>query len=315
MGKEILDIIIIGAGPAGLTASLYAKRAMLDVLVIEKFCVGGQINLTERIENYPGFSNGIKSEQLVAQLQKQVTSIGVGIINDEVVQIVKREVDNLPAFKVITKNKKEYLSFSVIIATGAYPRPLGVKGEGELKGRGISYCAVCDGPLFRDKEVVVVGGGDKAAEEVLYLAKACKKVTLVHRRNQLRAAKILQDRIKAHKNIQLELEHIVTQIVGDTRVEALVLKNTKTLKEKKVSCDGVFIAIGNQPNTEFLKELVDLDEAGFIKTNSSLQTSVKGIFACGDVRVKHLRQVVTACGDGALASFMCQAYIELLGRE
>ena len=306
MPKDTYDIVIIGGGPAGLTAGIYAGRAKMKTLLLEKNFYGGQVLLTDIIENFPGFPDGIKGPDLMEQFILQAKNVGLNVLNAE----AKKLVVEKDAFKVIIDDGEEFGASTVMIATGASWNPLNVPGEKELTGRGVSYCATCDGPLFKDKEVVVVGGGDKAVGDALFLAKFAKKVTIVHRRDELRAAKILQDRVFAAENIEIAWNSVVTKISGKSKVEAVTLKDVRDNKESDLRCNGIFVLIGIRPNSGLAKGVVDTDESGYILTDDSMKTSARGIFACGDVRKKVLRQIVTSCGDGATAAFAAQHYIE-----
>ena len=300
------DIIIIGGGPAGLTAGIYAGRAALKTLLIEKDFCGGQVILTDVIENFPGFPDWIRGPDLMERFTLQAKNVGLDVLNGE----VKKLVIEKGAFKVIIGNGDVFGALTVVISTGASWNALNVPGEKELTGRGVSYCATCDGPLFKNKEVVVVGGGDTAVGDALFLAKFAKKVTIVHRRDKLRAVKILQERVFAAKNIEVAWNSVVTKISGKTSVESVTLKNVVDNKESDLKCDGVFVLVGIRPNSELVKGIVDTDEAGYILADDSMKTSIDGLFACGDVRKKALRQIVTACGDGATAAFTAQHHIE-----
>ena len=296
------DLIIIGAGPAGLTAALYAGRFGLKALVLEKLVVGGRILLSESIENFPGFVNGISTQELIGRMRQQVEVLGIKIENEEALEV------DLKAKRVKTA-VGSCSARAVIIAAGARPRKLGVAGEERLTGKGVSYCATCDAPLYKGKNVVVVGGGDALAEEALYLGRFAKQVTIVHRRQDLRASAILQERLKEDKKINFLLNSIVKEICGSTKVESVKIKNTVSSEEKEFPCDGVFIFIGYEPETEFLKSKLKLDAKGFIITDETLNTSQEGVFACGDCRSKSLYQVVTACGDGAVAADSAYKYV------
>jgi thioredoxin reductase (NADPH) len=307
---EMYDVIIIGGGPAGLTAGIYAARARLKTLLIEAFSVPGQAVVTDKIENYPGFPDGIGGFELIEKLKNQAKKFGLEFAAGEV-----KKIERSARWRVVVEEAAQgsaYNSLSVIIATGAAPRKLNVPGEDKLKGKGVSYCAVCDGALFKDKSIVVVGGGDTAVEEALFLTKFGRKVTLIHRRDRLRATKILQERALSNKKIEFVWNSAAGEISGEQRVEAVRVRNNKTQEEKNLSCDGVFISIGYIPNTDFLKGAVKLDEKGYVIVDDSMRTSKEGIFACGDCREKLLRQVVTACGDGATAAFSAQQYVEEL---
>jgi len=296
------DLIIIGAGPAGLTAGLYAGRYRLNTLILEMLNPGGRILATETIENFPGFTGSVATKDLMSNLEKQVRDLGVEIELTEALELDTHS-------KVVRCENKSYQANTVIIATGAKPRKLQVPGEDRLTGRGVSYCATCDGPLYRDKEVVVVGGGNAAVEEALYLTRFAKSVNLVHRRDQLRATKILQEKIKANKKIAPVLNSLVTEISGTNRVESVKVRDAVTQKEQTIDCQGIFIYVGNVPNTAFIKGELESDSQGFIITNEELGASQQGIFACGDCRKKTLYQVITACAEGATAADSAQRYL------
>jgi len=304
----IYDAIIIGGGPAGLTAGVYLSRARMNTLLIEKALPGGQAILTEIIENYPGFPHGIAGPELMQKMEEQAVRFGLKIEYGEVVEVKIKE----DKVKIIKINNKKYKTLTIILASGAEASKLEVPGEEELRGRGVSYCATCDAPFFKDKKIVVVGGGDTAIEEALYLTKFVWEVTIIHRRDRLRATKILQERVFANKKINLAWDSVVTKVLGKEKVEGILIQNKKIGKEKEIPCQGVFIFAGYVPNSKFLKELVKLDKRGYILTNDNMMTSQEGIYACGDVRKKILRQVVTACGEGATAAFAAQKYIEEL---
>lgn len=296
------DLIIIGGGPAGLTSALYAGRSRLRTLVLEKMGVGGRILLTDTIENFPGFADGISTQELIKNMEAQAKGLGVEIILEEA-----QEIDCKT--KSIKTNAKTYAASAIIIAAGARPRKLGVPGEEKLTGRGVSYCATCDAPFYKEKNVVVVGGGNAVAEEALYLARFAKQVNIIHRRSDLRASAVLQERLKADNKINFVLNSVITEIIGSNKVEALRIKDVNTSHEKDFSCDGVFVYIGYEPETGFIKTKIDLDQAGFIITQEDMSTSCEGIFACGDCRKKSLYQVITACGDGAIAADSAYKYI------
>ena len=299
------DLIILGGGPAGLTAALYAGRSRLKTLILEKIGVGGRILLTEVIENFPGFADGINTADLIKRMQEQVTNLGINIVLEEVLDIDCQS-------KRVQTNGGTYSADAIIIATGAQPRKLGVPGEDKLTGRGVSYCATCDGPLYRDKNVVIIGGGNAMAEEALYLTRFAKSVNIIHRRDQLRASPILQEKLKENKKINFSLSSVLTEITGSGKVEAMKIKDLNTSQEKLIQCDGIFIYIGYNPDTVFLKDKLNLDETGFIITGEDMSTSMDGIFACGDCRKKSLYQVITACGDGAVAADSAYKYLSKL---
>jgi thioredoxin reductase (NADPH) len=296
------DLIIIGAGPAGLTAALYAGRSLLNTLLIEKMVVGGRILMSETIENYPGFPEGILTSELILRMQAQVDSLGVKIENDEVVGIDCQ-------LKTVKTSSGEYQAKAIIIAAGARPRKLQVPGEEKYTGKGVSYCATCDAPFYKGKDVIIVGVGNAVAEEALYLARFAASVSIIHRRQDLRASGILQQRLRNEPKIKFILNNVVTQIIGSQKVSAVKAKDVVTGEEKEVACDGVFIYIGYQPETNFLKGKLQLDEAGFIVANEDLSTSEPGVFVCGDCRKKTLYQVINACGDGAIAADSAYKFI------
>jgi len=299
------DVIVVGGGPAGLTAALYAGRARLKTLLVESYSVPGQAVITDYVENYPGFPDGINGFDLIEKFKKQAERFGVEFkIGD--VKNIKKAGNGWE----IEAEGKAHMALSLIIASGARPRRLGVEGEERLQGRGVSYCATCDGALYKDKDAVLVGGGDTAIQEALFLTRFVKKLSVVHRRDRLRATKILQERALADKKIEFIWESKAIEILGKDRVEGLRVKNIKTEKETEISCEGVFIFVGYSPNTDFLKGVLKLDKSGYILTDQDMKTSKKGIFACGDSRKKLLRQVVTACGDGATAAFSAEQYVD-----
>lgn len=303
------DVAIIGAGPAGLSAAIYAGRAGLKVSLLEKLVPGGQAATTSFIENYPGFSEPISGPELMERMKAQAEKLEVEFIDDEITNILS-EVASLPWGLKLNGLEGDYEAKAVIIATGATSKKLGIPGEEKFIGRGVSYCATCDGPLFKGKEIVVVGGGDRAIEEGLYLSLFAKSVTVVHRRDKLRAQEVLARRARANEKMNFLLDTVVTEIDGNRSVEEIKVKNLKEGREKDFSCQGVFIFVGLLPNTGFIKNLILLDEGGYIITNEEMATSREGIFAAGDVRKKTLRQIVTACGDGAIAAMSAFRYIK-----
>lgn len=309
--KNIYDVIIIGGGPAGLTAGLYTSRARLRTLLIEKLAVGGQALTTDAVENYPGFPDGIEGPQLLDKFKRQAEVFGLQFGSGEVKNIRRQKKHGLDIWQVAVEDKT-LEALAVIIAVGARPKELGVPGESDLRGKGVSYCATCDGPLFRNQDVVVAGGGNQAVEEALFLSRFAGKVILIHRRDRLRATRILQERALSHKKINFIWNSVVTKILGEGKVKGVKTRNVKTEEENDILCRGVFIFAGMIPNTEFLKETVEMDGEGYIITDESMKTSENGLYACGDCRQKLLRQIVTACGDGATASFSAQQYAEEL---
>jgi thioredoxin reductase (NADPH) len=314
--SHIYETIIVGGGPAGLTAGLYLSRSRVDVLLMEKALPGGQANLTEMIENYPGFPEGILGPDLMQRFEKQARRFGLEIKNDTVLEIAKGDQEEEKYFQVKTDSNIFYCK-SIIISSGAQASQLGVPGENEFRGRGVSYCATCDGAFFREKEIVVVGGGDAAIEEALFLTKFASKVNVVHRRGDLRAAKILQERAFANPKINFIWHSIVREIKGNEQVEVVQLKNVTDGQEISFPCQGVFIFTGYSPTHPSLGSFKDqiVNEKGYILTDECMMTPVEGVFACGDVRAKVLRQVVTACGEGANAAFFAEKYLGYLSSK
>lgn len=302
------DLIIIGAGPAGLTAALYAGRFRLKTMIFEKMSVGGQIILSSSIENYPGFPSGISTFELVERFQKQAEEAGIKIEQEEVLEIIPHTQGEDEIYKIKTKEGL-YETKTVIVASGAQSKQLGVPGEDKFVGRGVSYCATCDGPLFKNKEVVVVGGGDRAIEEAIFLSVYSSKVNVVHRRGALRASKILEEKAKKNARINFLLESVIEEIQGIDKVSAVRIKNLKTGNSYMFACEAVFIFVGIRPSTSFLKNILDINDDGFIITDLNMQTSRRGIFACGDCIGKNLYQVVNACGEGAVASDSAHKYL------
>ncbi len=299
------DLVIIGGGPAGLTAGLYAARARLKVILIEKIVVGGQIVISDWIENYPGFPEGLSGSDLAQRLTEQAKRFDLNIENNAAIS-----VDLSDPVKTIVLNDRTVTTHTIIIATGASPKKLGVPGEETFYGKGVSSCATCDAPFFKDGIVAAVGGGDTAVKESLFLTKFVKKVYLIHRRDRLRAEMILQERALADEKIEIIWDSVLTGIKGLTNVENITVQNVKTKEEKTLSVDGCFIWVGEIPNTKFLADGVKLDAKGFIVANLNMETSVPGVFAAGDVRNTPLRQISTAVGDGAVAAFSAGHYIE-----
>ncbi len=301
------DLIIIGAGPAGLTAGLYAARARLKTLMLEKLSPGGQVLMTDWVENYPGFPDGISGFELMDKMRRQAEKFGLDIKSTEVSRL-----DVLKEKQILATDNGNLESKAIILACGATPQRLGIEGESLLTGKGVSYCATCDGPFYREQEVAVIGGGDTAVEEALFLTKFASKIYLVHRRDKLRATKLLQERAWSEEKIEIIWDSIPKRIVGEAGVEGIDLKNVKTGEESHLPVQGVFVFIGYRPNNELVKNLLELDERGFVVTNKFMETSEVGVFAAGDVRSKLLRQISTAVGDGATAAFAAERYLESL---
>lgn len=302
---KVYDVIIAGAGPAGMTAALYASRANLSTLMIERGIPGGQMANTEDVENFPGFSH-ILGPDLSNKMFEHAQKFGAEYAYGDI-----KEVRDDGDVKTVITSNKEYKAYAVIITTGAEYKKLGVPGEEELGGRGVSYCAVCDGAFFKGKELVVVGGGDSAVEEGVYLTRFASKVTIVHRRDQLRAQKILQQRAFDNDKVEFIWNHTVKEIrEKDGKVGSVLLVNTKTGEEQEFSTDGVFIYIGMLPLNEAVRHLGITNEEGYVVTNEKMETSIPGIFAAGDIREKPLRQIVTATGDGSIAAESAQKYVE-----
>ncbi|MES9682814.1 thioredoxin-disulfide reductase [Bacillus sp. AFS001701] len=310
MEEKIYDVVIIGAGPAGMTAAVYTSRANLSTLMMERGIPGGQMANTEEIENYPGFDS-ILGPDLSNKMFDHAKKFGAEYAYGDIKEIIDGK-----EYKTIIAGKKEYKARAIIISTGAEYKKIGVPGEQELGGRGVSYCAVCDGAFFKDKELVVIGGGDSAVEEGVYLTRYASKVTIVHRRDQLRAQKILQDRAFANEKISFIWNSTIKEVNGtDGKVSSVTLVDTQNGEETEFKTDGVFIYIGMLPLTKPFLSLGITNENGYIETNDVMETKVPGIFAAGDVREKTLRQVVTATGDGSIAAQAVQHYIEELKEE
>ncbi|SOC15113.1 thioredoxin-disulfide reductase [Pseudobutyrivibrio ruminis] len=302
----VYDVIVIGAGPAGLAAGIYGKRAGYNILVLDTSSIsGGQILNTYEVDNYPGIP-GVSGTELAEAMKKHCEKLGVEFARGRVTSIV----DNGQTKELVTK-KENFQTKTVIIATGATNRKLGCPGEDEFSGMGVSYCATCDGAFFKDKVVAVVGGGDVALEDAAYLARTCKKVYLIHRRDEFRGAVVLQNQIKSLDNVELVLDSTVESIIGNDSVEKLLIKNKKTNEERELEVDGVFIAVGTVPNTKTISGLPSLDERGYIVADETCETNIPGVFAAGDVRTKQLRQVITATADGANAITSITNYLNL----
>ncbi|MGB9810877.1 MAG: thioredoxin-disulfide reductase [Dictyoglomus sp.] len=305
--EEVQDVIILGGGPAGLTAGIYTGRNLWRTLIIEKGILGGNAALTEKIDNYPGFPEGITGEELVKRMETQAKKFGSKILESDVLSL---KIDG--NWKIVETSQGTFRAPTLIIATGTRPRKLEVPGEEDFIGKGVSYCAVCDGAFFIGKKVAVIGGGDSAVEEAIYLTKFAEEVTIIHRRDTLRAEKITQQRAFSNPKIKFLWSHVVKAIEGEKKVERLVLEDLKTGETKIFPVDGVFIYVGLIPNTELFKGILNLDPNGFIITDEKMHTSMPGIYAAGDVRSKILRQIVTAVADGAIAGMEASKFLEEL---
>lgn len=301
---HVYDTIVIGGGPAGYTAALYAARAGLDAVLLERYAAGGQMALTHQIDNYPGFEEGIDGFSLADKMKKQAERFGAQSKYGDVVS-----VDLAAEPKVVETTSGTFLGKTVVIATGANPRELGVAEESELVGRGVSYCAVCDGMFYRGKTVVVVGGGDTAAADALLLRRVAKKVIIVHRRDTLRATKIYHEPLMNAENVEFRWNSVVTELLHEAKISGVRLRDVNSGEESEVACDGVFVSVGRKPATEFLAGQLELDRGGYIVAGEDTKTAIPGVYAVGDVRTKLLRQVVTAVADGAVAIHAAEEYL------
>ena len=302
--EKIYDLIVIGGGPGGYTAALYGARAGLSTLILEKLSAGGQMALTHQIDNYPGFPDGIDGFELAESMQQQAERFGAVT---EYAEVYNADLEAQP--KVIETSEGNFYGRTVIIATGAGPRELGVPGEKELMGRGVNYCAACDGAFYKGKTVVVVGGGNTAAADAILLSRVAKKVILVHRRDSLRATKIYHEPLMKAENVEFAWNSQVAEIRHDQKVKGVVLKDVHSGDLRKIDCDGIFVSVGRKPVTEFLGDQLELDKGGYILAGESTKTNIPGVFAVGDVRTKFLRQVVTAVADGAVAVHMAEEFL------
>ena len=301
------NTIIIGGGPAGYTAALYAARAGLSVLILEMLSPGGQMATTTEIDNYPGFEETVDGFDLAQKMKAGAERFGA---ESEFAEVT--ELDLKSTVKIIRTTSGDYEADTVILATGAAPRELGIEHEGELRGRGVSYCATCDGMMYRNKTVIVVGGGNTAAEDALYLSKLCKKVYIVHRRDKLRASAAYQKRLEQAENVEFIWNSAVTKFLFDKIITGAEITNNLTGEKTEVSCDGIFVAIGRIPNTSLFKDQIELDSEGYIAADETTKTNIPGVLVAGDVRQKPLRQIVTAASDGAVASKFAEEYMGLL---
>ena len=301
---RIYDMIIVGGGPGGYTAALYAARAGLDVLLIERLSAGGQMNLTEKIDNYPGFPEGVDGFQLSMYMQQQAERFGAKTHYAEVLKLdLEGEV------KTVQTNDGSYAARTVVISTGAGPRQLGVARENEMIGKGVGYCAHCDGMFYRGKSVAVVGGGNSAVAEALYLSRIAKEVILVHRRDNLRATHIYQKPLQEAANIRFLWDSEIVELLGEDRLSGVKVRNRKSGEEQELAVQGLFVSIGRKPATELVKDQLTLDGAGYIMAGEDTRTNIPGVYAVGDVRTKELRQIVTAVADGAMAAHVAEGYL------
>ncbi len=302
--EHIYDVIIVGGGPGGYTAALYATRAGLDTIVLEKLSAGGQMALTSQIDNYPGFEDGIDGFTLGEKMQQSAERFGAVT---ELADVLSLELAE--PVKHVHTSEGVFHGHTVILATGANPRNLGVDGEQALIGRGVNYCAACDGMAYRGKTVAVIGGGNSAVADAMLLSRICEKVILVHRRDTLRATKIYHDALQQQENVEFRWNSTVTELLHDDRLTGIRLKDVTTGEESVLPCDGVFVSVGRVPNTSLVKGMVELNEGGYVKADESTRTNIPGVFAVGDLRTKALRQVVTAVADGAMAAFYAEEYL------
>jgi thioredoxin reductase (NADPH) len=305
VSPEFHDLIIIGAGPAGLSAGLYAARNKQDVVLVEKLSPGGQVLTTDLVENYPGFPDGIGGFELMDSIGKQAERFGLKILSHEV-----QGVDFKNQMKHLTLAYGSMEARSVIVTTGAQPRKLGIEGEELLTGKGVSYCGTCDGPFYREADIAIIGGGDTAVQEAVFLTRFASRVYVIHRRDELRATKIIQERAFANEKIEFIWDTIPLSIEGETGVERLRLRNVKTSKESTLNIEGVFVLVGTRPVTEFLEDAVDMDNQGFINVDRRQETNVQGVFAAGDVTSETPRQIATAVGEGVTAVLSAEEYLE-----
>ncbi len=302
--KNFYDVIIIGSGPAGFTAGIYASRAKLKTLIISGSLPGGQLMTTSEVENYPGFPNGIFGPELMMNMRQQAERFATTIIDDEVLKVDFKKRPFL-----ISTHSETYEGRAILLCTGASPRKLGIDGEQEFSGRGVSYCATCDGPFFKGEEIAVIGGGDTAIEEATFLTKFGKSVKIIHRKDFLRASKILQEKAFENSKIQFVWNHVVTRITGNKKIESIDVNNLTTGKTQNLSVGGLFVAIGHEPNTSIFKDQLELDDKGYVVLKENTRTSVEGVFAAGDVHDYRYRQAVTAAGFGCMAALDVEKWL------
>ena len=302
--KHIYDMIIIGGGPGGYTAALYAARAGLDIILLEKLSAGGQMALTSQIDNYPGFEDGIDGFTLGEKMQAGAEKFGA---KTEYAEVFSVDLKSIP--KVVETSEGTFYGHTVVLATGASPRDLGVSGEKELVGRGVHYCSACDGMFYKGKTVVIVGGGNTAAADAFVLSRIAKKVILVHRRDTLRATKVYHDPLMRAENVDFRWNSTVSEFISDGKVTDVKIKDVNTGEESVINCDGVFISVGRKPATELVKDQLELDSGGYVIADESTKTNIPGVYAVGDVRIKKVRQIVTAVADGAVAAHEAEEYL------
>ena len=300
------EVIVIGSGPAGLTGALYTSRANLKTLVVAGTVPGGQLMITTDVENFPGFPEGILGPELIQKLRKQSAKFGATIVDKNVIRVNFKE----EPFRVYTEDEEEYIGRAILIATGSEARKLGLENELKFTGKGLSYCATCDGFFFKDKKIAVIGGGDSAMEESLFLTRFASKVTLIHRRDKFRASKIMQERVFKNEKISILWNKIVIQLKGDTRLNTIRLKDTVSGVESDMEVDGLFVAIGHEPATKIFQGIIDLDEKGYIRLKDKTMTNIEGVFAAGDVCDPRYRQAITAAASGCMAAIDIQHWLE-----
>jgi len=298
------DVIIIGGGPAGFSGALYCARANLNTLLIERQAPGGQMSTTEVLENYPGLAEPISGTEIAFAMEKQAKKFGANIINDDVIEV---QIDG--KIKIIKTAKEVYQSKAIILAMGAIPKMIGLKKEKEFMGLGVSYCAICDGSFYYDQSVAIIGGGDTALVDAIYLSRICKKIYIIHRRDELRGSKYLQKKIEKEDKIEIIWDTVIDEILGESQLEGIKVKNVKTNETKDIKIEGIFVAIGAKANTELVKDKVALNKDGYIISDYDMNTNVPGVFVAGDIREKTLRQVITAAADGAIAAHVAEQYI------
>lgn len=298
------DVVIIGGGPAGMSCGLYAGRAGMKTMIIERMFSGGQMSTTNEVENYPGVENVISGAELAYKFENQARKFGVEFLNADVTGVrLEGQV------KKIVTGQETLETRTVVFAMGTVARKLGLEDEARLTGKGVSYCATCDGAFFRGKEVAVIGGGDTALEDALFLSRFCQKVYLVHRRNEFRGAKVLQDQVLQTENIEICYQMVAEKILGEDSVEGVVLRQVESEKQRELAVQGIFVAVGSDPSSQLVQEVLELSKGGYILTDDTMQTSLPGVYAAGDIREKQLRQIITAASDGAIAGFNAALYV------